>query len=216
MRVGFWRFEALFRRLKIRPTLALNARVCVDYPRVAQACKDAGWEFMGHSYEQGPIHKEEDQPGMIRRSIDTIRKFTGKRAGRLARAGPHADAGHARAPRRRGHQVHRRLGLRRRADRDPDRPRPARHPALFSGDQRHPDDAGAAPRGGLLDEEVPGFLRALLRGRQAARRRSWRSPSTPTSAGSRSASSTWKRSTRRSTRRRACCTGTASRSSTGT
>jgi peptidoglycan/xylan/chitin deacetylase (PgdA/CDA1 family) len=78
MRVGFWRFEALFRRLKIRPTLALNARVCVDYPRVAQACKDAGWEFMGHSYEQGPIHKEEDQAGMIRRSMETIRKFTGK------------------------------------------------------------------------------------------------------------------------------------------
>jgi len=79
MRVGFWRFEALFRRLKIRPTLALNARVCVDYPRVAQACRDAGWEFMGHSYEQGPIHKEEDQPGMIKRSLDTIEKFTGKR-----------------------------------------------------------------------------------------------------------------------------------------
>jgi len=78
MRVGFWRFEALFRRLQIRPTVAMNARVCVDYSRVAQACNDAGWEFMGHSYEQGPIHKEEDQPGMIRRSIETIRKFTGK------------------------------------------------------------------------------------------------------------------------------------------
>ena len=79
MRVGFWRFEALFRRLRIRPTLALNARVCVDYPRVARACLDAGWEFMGHSYEQGPIHREEDQPGMIRRSLDTIEKFTGRR-----------------------------------------------------------------------------------------------------------------------------------------
>jgi hypothetical protein len=30
MRVGFWRFEELFRRLRIKPTLALNARVCVD------------------------------------------------------------------------------------------------------------------------------------------------------------------------------------------
>jgi len=79
MRVGFWRFEALYRRLRIRPTVALNARVCVDYPRVAQACKDAGWEFMGHSYEQGPIHKEQDPPGMIRRSLDTIEKFAGKR-----------------------------------------------------------------------------------------------------------------------------------------
>ena len=79
MRVGFWRFEALFRRLRIRPTLALNARVCVDYPRVAEACRDAGWEFMGHSYEQGPIHLEKDQPAMIARSMDTIEKFTGRR-----------------------------------------------------------------------------------------------------------------------------------------
>jgi peptidoglycan/xylan/chitin deacetylase (PgdA/CDA1 family) len=79
MRVGFWRFHELYQRLGIRPTLAINARVCVDYPRVAEACRDAGWEFMGHSYQQGPIHKEEDQPGMIRRSLDTIERFTGKR-----------------------------------------------------------------------------------------------------------------------------------------
>jgi peptidoglycan/xylan/chitin deacetylase (PgdA/CDA1 family) len=79
MRVGFWRFHALYQRLGIRPTLAINARVCVDYPRVAQACLDAGWEFMGHSYEQGPIHNERDQPAMIAKSIDTIAQFTGKR-----------------------------------------------------------------------------------------------------------------------------------------
>jgi peptidoglycan/xylan/chitin deacetylase (PgdA/CDA1 family) len=79
MRVGFWRFHALYERLGMRPTLAINARVCEDYPRVAQACKDASWEFMGHSYQQGPIHKEEDQPAMIKRSLDVIEKFTGKR-----------------------------------------------------------------------------------------------------------------------------------------
>jgi len=78
MRVGFWRFHAMYERLKIKPTLALNARVCVDYPRVAQACRDSGWEFMGHSYEQGPIHGEKDQPAMIKRCVDTIRDFTGK------------------------------------------------------------------------------------------------------------------------------------------
>ena len=76
MRVGFWRFHALYERLGIRPTLAINARVCVDYPRVAQACKDSGWEFMGHSYEQGPIHNEKDQPAMIKRTLDTIEGFT--------------------------------------------------------------------------------------------------------------------------------------------
>ncbi len=79
MRVGFWRFHALYERLGIRPTLSVNARVCVDYPRVAQACRDSGWEFMGHAYEQMPIHKVEDQPGMIAKSMDTIEKFTGKR-----------------------------------------------------------------------------------------------------------------------------------------
>jgi allantoinase len=78
-RVGFWRFLELYERLKIRPTLALNARVCLDYPRLAQACKDAGWEFMGHSFEQGPIHKEADQPAMIERTLATIEQFTGKR-----------------------------------------------------------------------------------------------------------------------------------------
>ena len=31
MRVGVWRFFDLFKRLKIRPTLAINARVCEDY-----------------------------------------------------------------------------------------------------------------------------------------------------------------------------------------
>jgi peptidoglycan/xylan/chitin deacetylase (PgdA/CDA1 family) len=79
MRVGFWRFHGLYERLGIRPTLAINARVCVDYPRVAQACLDAGWEFMGHSYQQGPIHNEKDQPAMIKKSLDTIAQFTGKR-----------------------------------------------------------------------------------------------------------------------------------------
>lgn len=78
MRVGFWRFHALYERLKIRPSLSVNARVCIDYPRVAQACKDAGWEFMGHSYDQRPMHGESDAVAMIERSVKTIREFTGK------------------------------------------------------------------------------------------------------------------------------------------
>src|SRR5262245_4447336 len=36
MRVGFWRFIDLYQRLGIQPTLSINARVCLDYPRVAQ------------------------------------------------------------------------------------------------------------------------------------------------------------------------------------
>ena len=79
MRVGAWRFFELYERLGIRPTLAINARTCEDYPRVAEEGKRLGWEFMGHAYDQMPIHKVEDQAAMINRSMDILEKFTGKR-----------------------------------------------------------------------------------------------------------------------------------------
>jgi allantoinase len=79
MRVGVWRFFELLRGLRIRPTLSINARVCIDYERVARQALDDGWEFMGHSYEQMPIHKVEDQRGMILKSLDTLERFTGTR-----------------------------------------------------------------------------------------------------------------------------------------
>ncbi len=79
MRVGFWRFHALYERLASRPTLSVNARVCLDYPRVSQAGKDAGWEFMAHGFEQVPLHMAKDQAGMIARTLDTIEQFAGRR-----------------------------------------------------------------------------------------------------------------------------------------
>lgn len=79
MRVGVWRFFDLYKRLGIRPTLSINARVCEDYERVAAEARDAGWEFMGHMYDQQPIQKVEDQRGTIFKSMDVIEKFTGKR-----------------------------------------------------------------------------------------------------------------------------------------
>lgn len=78
MRAGFWRFHALFERLRIRPTLSVNGSVCETYPRVAAAARDSGWEFMGHGYVQVPTHRVEDQRGMIHRTVDTIRRFTGR------------------------------------------------------------------------------------------------------------------------------------------
>ncbi|MCS6890707.1 MAG: polysaccharide deacetylase family protein [Rhodovarius sp.] len=79
MRVGVWRFFRLFERHRIRPTLAINARVCDDYERVAAEARDRGWEFMGHVWEQMPIHIVEDQAGMIQRSLDRLEAFTGSR-----------------------------------------------------------------------------------------------------------------------------------------
>jgi len=79
MRVGVWRFFDLFARLGIRPTLSINARVCREYRRVARAARQAGWEFMGHAWEQMPIHKVDDQAEMIARSLDTLARFAGTR-----------------------------------------------------------------------------------------------------------------------------------------
>jgi peptidoglycan/xylan/chitin deacetylase (PgdA/CDA1 family) len=79
MRVGFWRMlEALAKR-KIRATTAINANVCRSYPPVAQAMKDAGWEFMGHAVKQGALHLVADQREIIRESIALLRDFTGKK-----------------------------------------------------------------------------------------------------------------------------------------
>ena len=78
MRVGFWRqFKALTDR-KMPVTLALNANVCNAYPRVASAALEAGFEFMGHGFQQGPMHRLENQAEAIERAIEAIAKFTGK------------------------------------------------------------------------------------------------------------------------------------------
>jgi len=78
MRAGFWRqFKALTDR-RIPVTLAINASVCNAYPRVASAALEAGFEFMGHGFVQGPMHKVENQADAIKRAVETISDFTGK------------------------------------------------------------------------------------------------------------------------------------------
>ena len=79
MRVGVWRFFEAFDRVDAHVTLAINADVVDRYPRVAAAALERRWEFMGHSYVQMPIHQVEDQRAMIRRSLDRLQAFTGKR-----------------------------------------------------------------------------------------------------------------------------------------
>ena len=78
-RVGFWRFYELYERLGIRPTLSINARVCIDYPRIVEAVTKANWEMMGHSYDQMPMHVEHDPEEMVVRSLDLLEKHTGQR-----------------------------------------------------------------------------------------------------------------------------------------
>ena len=79
MRVGFWRLKKLFERLGISPTVTLNAKVCLNYPRVAEACRDNGWEFNAHAFEQIPMHKLDDERDSILKTMDVIETFAGKR-----------------------------------------------------------------------------------------------------------------------------------------
>jgi allantoinase len=79
MRSGFWRqWKALVDR-NIPVSLAINGNVCNSYPRVAGAALEAGWEFMGHGFLQGPMHKLDDQEGAIAATLDGIETFCGTR-----------------------------------------------------------------------------------------------------------------------------------------
>jgi allantoinase len=78
MRVGFWRLLDCLQKFGLTPTLAINGVVCRNYPRIAQAAKDAGWEFMGHGWRQEPMHNVEDQRASIRETIEAIRVFSGR------------------------------------------------------------------------------------------------------------------------------------------
>ena len=76
MRVGFWRVKRMLDELGVRPTVTLNARTCLEYPRVAKACLDNGWELNAHAYEQIPMHKLEDEKASIRKTMKVITSFS--------------------------------------------------------------------------------------------------------------------------------------------
>jgi allantoinase len=78
MRAGFWRQLKAITTRGLPATLALNGNVCRSYPRIADAARDAGWEFMGHGFVQQPMHSLEDQRGAIAAAVDTIAAYQGK------------------------------------------------------------------------------------------------------------------------------------------
>src|SRR5690242_7224703 len=79
MRVGFWRLKRMLERLRVMPTVTLNARVCESYSQVARACIENGWELNAHGYEQIPMHHLSDQRAAIVQAVETITKFWGQR-----------------------------------------------------------------------------------------------------------------------------------------
>lgn len=78
MRVGLYRFTECLAQRNIKATTAINASVCLTYPSIAQAIKDAEWEFMGHGFQQQAVTMIKDEQAMVRQTVNTIREFTGK------------------------------------------------------------------------------------------------------------------------------------------
>lgn len=78
MRVGFWRIYDALKARGIRPTMAVNGIVCSSYRPIAEAALKEDWEFMGHGYLQGPMHRLEDQAREIEKTVSAIKEITGK------------------------------------------------------------------------------------------------------------------------------------------
>ena len=78
MRVGFWRLKAALDRFDVGVTTSINASVCLEYPRIAEAVREAGWEFMGHGFSQKVMNAVDDERAVVRKAVSTIRDFTGK------------------------------------------------------------------------------------------------------------------------------------------
>ena len=79
MRVGFWRLKPVLQRLGFRPTIALNGSVCTAYPRVAEGCREEGWEIMGHGFTQRILPTEPDEEEAIVKTWKSIESFFGRR-----------------------------------------------------------------------------------------------------------------------------------------
>jgi allantoinase len=78
MRVGFWRFLDALTSRDIPVTMPMNGSTVELYTRCCEAARDAGWEFMGHGFVQGPMHRLDDQRRAIADTVAAIRDFTGK------------------------------------------------------------------------------------------------------------------------------------------
>lgn len=82
VRVGIWRMMEVMQKHNIRGTVALNADVCAEYPRIIRAGNDLGWEWMGHGKNNSTLmsgHAEAEERKMIREIHDTISKSTGRK-----------------------------------------------------------------------------------------------------------------------------------------
>jgi len=82
VRVGVWRMMDVMEKHGVKGTVALNSDVCRHYPRIIEAGRALGWEWMGHGTTNSVLindQSEDDERALIGRVVDTIAESTGAR-----------------------------------------------------------------------------------------------------------------------------------------
>jgi allantoinase len=81
VRVGIWRMMDVMGKHGVKGTVALNSDVCRHYPRIIDAGKQVGWEWMGHGNNNSTLinrQSEEEEKQLIKNVVDTIKTSTGQ------------------------------------------------------------------------------------------------------------------------------------------
>jgi allantoinase len=81
VRVGIWRLMEVMERYGVKGTVALNSDVCSKYPRIIEAGKQLGWEWMGHGDNNSTLinqQSESEERELISGVVKTIKDSTGR------------------------------------------------------------------------------------------------------------------------------------------
>ena len=117
-RVGVFRLMEVLDRYGVRATVALNSDICVHHPEIIEEGEKRRWEWMGHNQSNSRRLNEvpaEEEPTIIRDTLDTIARVSGKRPVGWLGAGTAGDLEHARSLGGGRLRICRRLGPQRRS-----------------------------------------------------------------------------------------------------
>jgi hypothetical protein len=78
LRVGMKRLFDLCSYLGIRASALNNANICTEYPRLAEAMLNAGWEFVGHGLFQRGLAAFENDAEVVEQCLGIMRLFSGQ------------------------------------------------------------------------------------------------------------------------------------------
>ena len=79
MRVGLPRLFKLFNENDIPVSAFINAQVADIYPSAFEEVCKLNWELVGHGWFQESLRVAKDEEYIIKKSLDTLRRFSGQR-----------------------------------------------------------------------------------------------------------------------------------------